>query len=144
VGDLDVDANLLISDSDEAAGHRQLDATDFGKAELAALQAATGATSDASSANTTIGLLKALKALMADPASQTTLAAVLAKIPGADVPQLVATEDGVPLSVNGVPETISATTYDADGNLTAWTQNGVAYEATYDANGNLLTQGPAS
>jgi YD repeat-containing protein len=61
-----------------------------------------------------------------------------------DDPLVVATESGVPLSVKGVPDTISATTYDASGNLTAWTQNGVAYEATYDADGNLLTQGPAS
>lgn len=42
----------------------------------------------------------------------------------------------------GVP-TISDTTYDTSGNLTAWTQDGVAYVATYDANNNLLTQGPA-
>ncbi len=50
---------------------------------------------------------------------------------------------GDPYLVESAPATISATTYDGDGNLTAWTQDGVAYEATYDANGNLLTQGPA-
>lgn len=48
-----------------------------------------------------------------------------------------------PLLVGSVPATISDTTYDPSGNLTAWTQNGIAYEATYDLDGNLLTQGPA-
>lgn len=45
--------------------------------------------------------------------------------------------------VDRTPPIITATTYDADDNLVAWTQNGVDYEATFDADGNLLTQGLA-
>lgn len=54
--------------------------------------------------------------------------------------------NGTAALVGSVPPSIVVdpdTGYDADGNLVAWTQDGVAYTATYDSDGNLLTQGPA-
>lgn len=41
------------------------------------------------------------------------------------------------------PATITVASVDAFGNWTAWTENGIDYEATYDGAGNLVTQGEA-